>query len=295
MTILDDIRAHKEKEVAEREVARPLDQLIAACNSAPQVRRFGEALRRPGLQLIAEVKRKSPTKGDLALDADAPQLAETYLSSGAAAVSVLTDERFFSGADADLQAVRARVDGPLLRKDFVISSYQIYEARSLGADAVLLIVSMLSDELLNTFLDTADCLGMGALVETHTEDEVRRAVAINAQIIGINNRDLSNFTVDLATTERLRPLIPERTLVVSESGISTRADVERAQAAGAKAILVGEALVTAPDRRARIAELLGLAQHPRPLGEGRGEGVPSGAHRGQLGGSQGSAPRVPTA
>jgi indole-3-glycerol phosphate synthase len=169
---------------------------------------------------------------------------------------VLTDEHFFSGADADLQAVRARVDGPLLRKDFVISTYQIYEACSLGADAVLLIVSMLTDEQLRTFLDTAETLGMDALVETHMADEVRRAVALNAQIIGINNRDLSTFTVDIGTTERLRHLIPDPIVVVSESGIARREDVARVEAAGATAILVGEALVTAPDARARIAELL---------------------------------------
>jgi indole-3-glycerol phosphate synthase len=256
MTILDDIRDHKERELADRKGRRPLSDLVAACESAPPARGFGEALRRPGLQLIAEVKRRSPAKGDLAPDADAPRLAETYLSGGAAAVSVLTDEHFFSGADADLQAVRARVDGPLLRKDFVISTYQIYEACLLGADAVLLIVSMLTDEQLRTFLDTADALGMDALVETHTEDEVRRAVGLNAQIIGINNRDLSTFTVDLGTTERLRHLVPDPIVVVSESGISRREDVARVQAAGAKAILVGEALVTAPDARARIAELL---------------------------------------
>jgi indole-3-glycerol phosphate synthase len=227
---------------------------------------FGDALRRPGLQLIAEVKRRSPAKGDLALGADAPSLAATYLTGGAAAVSVLTDERFFSGSDADLQAVRAHVDGPLLRKDFVIEEYQIYEARTLGADAILLIVSMLTDEQLAQFLGVATSLGLDALVETHTAEEVHRATAIGAQIIGINNRDLATFTVDLATTEQLRPLIPSSAVAVSESGILSRADVERAEAAGAKAILVGEALVTAPDARVRIGELLGrrntVAQRP---------------------------------
>lgn len=260
MNILDEIRAHKERELAERQAARPLPELIRACDRAPAVRRFGEALRRTasdGVALIAEVKRRSPAKGSLHPDADAPALAAAYARAGAAAISVVTDERFFSGADADLREVKRRVGGPALRKDFTISSYQIYEARALGADAILLIVSMLSDDLLNTFLDTADCLGMDALVEAHTDDEVRRAVALRAPIIGINNRDLATFEVDLGTTERLRSLIPDRTLVVSESGIASRADVERAAAAGAQAVLVGEALVTAADPAAKVRELLG--------------------------------------
>jgi indole-3-glycerol phosphate synthase len=297
MSILDDIRAHKEQEVAAREAARPLATLIAACGDARPVRRLSKALRPdvgadvrhsesetpnpPAVKLIAEVKRRSPTRGDLRPDADAPALATSYVAAGAAAVSVLTDEHFFHGTDDDLVEVRGRISAPVLRKDFTISSYQIYEARALGADAILLIVSMLSDDLINTFLDTADCLGMDALVEAHTEDEVRRAVALRAPIIGINNRDLATFEVDLGTTERLRPLIPERTIVVSESGILGRADVERAAAAGATAVLVGEALVTAVDPAAKVAELLGLRAvgqgwmararpHPNPLPEGEG-------------------------
>lgn len=268
MTILDDIRAHKEGEVAAREAARPLAALVAACNDAPPVRRLSAALgTRPEsaeggtrnsreVKLIAEVKRRSPTRGDLRPDADAPGLAACYIAAGAAAVSVLTDERFFHGADDDLIAVRERIPAPVLRKDFTISSYQIYEARALGADAILLIVSLLTDELIHIFLDTADCLGIDTLVEAHTEEEVRRAVAIGAPIIGINNRDLGTFAVDLGTTERLRPLIPDRTIVVSESGIMSRADVERVATAGAQAVLVGEALVTAADPGAKVHELL---------------------------------------
>jgi indole-3-glycerol phosphate synthase len=268
VTILDEIRAHKELEVAAREAARPISELMAACGAAPPVRRLSQVLRPIGkaasgtrnprfARLIAEVKRRSPTRGDLRPDADAPALAASYAEAGAAAISVVTDERFFHGADDDLVAVRNRVAAPVLRKDFTISSYQIYEARTLGADAILLIVSLLTDDLINTFLDTADCLGMDALVETHTEDEVRRAVDLRAPIIGINNRDLATFTVDLATTQRLRRLIPERTTVVSESGILSRLDVERVCAAGADAVLVGEALVTATDPAAKVRELLG--------------------------------------
>lgn len=257
MSILDEIRAHKEHEVAARQAARPLDDVIAGCACAPPVRSLRDTLRQTGVQLIAEVKRRSPAKGALRPDADAVALAETYLGAGAAAVSVLTDERFFSGSDADLVAVRARALGPVLRKDFTISSYQIHEARALGADAVLLIVSLLSDDQLQTFQETAHGLGMDAIVEVHTEEETRRAVGLGAAIVGINNRDLSTFRVDLATTERLRPLIPERTVAISESGISSRGDVERAAAAGADAVLVGESLVTATDPAARVRELLG--------------------------------------
>lgn len=260
VSILDEIRSHKEQEVSRREAARPLADLIRACDSIPGARRMRETLQRPSaceVGLIAEVKRRSPARGALRLDVDAPALAATYISAGAAAISVLTDERFFAGSDADLAAVRARVDRPVLRKDFVVSDYQIYEARALGADAVLLIVSMLSDEFLNVFLNTAECLGMDALVEVHTEDEVEQAVAAGASIIGINNRDLRTFQIDLSTTERLRPLVPDRIVVVSESGILTRADVERVTAAGADAVLVGEALVTAPDPAAKVQEMMG--------------------------------------
>ncbi|HZT06638.1 MAG TPA: indole-3-glycerol phosphate synthase TrpC [Chloroflexota bacterium] len=257
MTILDEIRAHKEREVAEREGRRSLDDVLRECDSAPPPRSLSSALRRPGTQVIAEVKRRSPAKGDLAPHADASIVAQRYVNGGAAAVSVLTDERFFSGSDADLRAVRARIDAPILRKDFVITAYQVSEARALGADAVLLIVAMLSDEQLARLMEAARDLEMDALVETHTEEEVRRAVALDAAIIGINNRDLATFRVDLRTTERLRPLIPDEALVVSESGITRRADVERVVAAGAHAVLVGEALVTAADPAAKLAELLG--------------------------------------
>ena len=259
MSILDDIRAHKERELAERQAARPLDAIIAASQCAPAVRSLRDALRQPGVQLIAEVKRRSPAKGELRMDADAVALAETYLDAGAAAVSVLTDERFFSGADADLVAIRTRARGPVLRKDFTISRYQVYEARSLGADAILLIASLLSDDQIRSFRETTDELRMDAIVEVHTEQETRRAVGLGARIIGINNRDLSNFHVDLATTERLRPLIPAATVAISESGIGSRQDVQRAEAAGADAVLVGEALVTAADPATRVRELLGRA------------------------------------
>lgn len=261
MTILDEIRVHKEQELAERERKRPLADVIAACDDAPPVRQFADALQAAaqanGIALIAEVKRRSPAAGELRPHADAPQLARTYASAGAAAISVLTDERFFGGADADLRAVRDEVGAPVLRKDFTLSPYHIYEARSLGADAVLLIASLLDDPQIASALETVADLGMSAIVEVHSQAEAERAVGLRAPIIGINNRDLSTFTVDLGTTERLRPFIPDDTIVISESGIGCRADVERARAAGAQAILVGEALARSNDPAAKVRELLG--------------------------------------
>ncbi|MSQ23711.1 MAG: indole-3-glycerol phosphate synthase TrpC [Chloroflexi bacterium] len=266
MTILDEIRAHKEQEVADREARHPLSELIGACGSAAKGQPFAKTLAAAaaadGIALIAEVKRSSPSAGALRPDADATALGSSYVEAGASAVSVLTDERFFSGRDSDLRELRTRVTAPLLRKDFTISSYQIYEARTLGADAVLLIVSMLSDEQISACLDTADSLGLDAIVEVHSEEETRRAVALHVPIIGINNRNLATFQVDLATTEQLRPLIPDGTLVIGESGISTRADVQRLQAAGVHAVLVGSALVTAIDPAAKVRELLG---RPSPV------------------------------
>jgi indole-3-glycerol phosphate synthase len=261
VTILDEIRAHKEIEVAERQERRPLDRLIDQCGAASPAATFAKALResagRDGVALIAEVKRKSPSAGALRADADASALGISYVKAGAAAVSVLTDERFFSGSDSDLSDLRARVSAPLLRKDFTISEYQIYEARTLGANAVLLIAAMLTDEQIGQFLNAAVSLGLDAIVEVHTEEETRRAVALHVPIVGINNRNLADFTVDLATTERLRPLVPDGTLIVGESGISTRSDVERLQRAGVNAVLVGSALVTANDPAAKVRELLG--------------------------------------
>lgn len=261
MTILDEIAAYKRQEMAAHQLVRPLIDVIALCDTAPRGASFADSLAtaavRDGIALIAEVKRRSPSAGALRADVDAVSLGTTYVAAGATAVSVLTDEKFFSGSDDDLRNLRRHVAAPLLRKDFTISLYQVYEARALGADAVLLIASLLSDEELNVFWDTADSLGMGAIIEVHSEEEARRAVAMHAPIIGINNRDLSTFEVDLGTVERLRPLIPDRTLVIGESGISSRADVQRLQSAGVQAVLVGQALVTAGDPAAGVRELLG--------------------------------------
>jgi indole-3-glycerol phosphate synthase len=216
------------------------------------------ALRRDTVALIAEVKHASPSRGVLIEAFDPVGIGATYVQNGAAAVSVLTDERFFQGSLDDLAAVRRAVDVPLLRKDFVIDEFQVYQARAAGADAVLLIVAALEDEQLATLHELANEQGMVALVEVHTEGELERALRIQPRLLGINNRDLKTFDVDLATTERLAPLVPPGTTVVGESGIFTVSDVARLARAGVDAVLVGEALIAARDTAAKVSELSGV-------------------------------------
>jgi len=222
---------------------------------------FVGALRSSGgaLKLIAEIKRKSPSRSVFCADLDAAQLARTYEASGAACISVLTDEKFFSGTLDDLRAVRASVALPILRKEFIIDETQIYEARANGADAILLIAAILDDEQLSCFTRLTQQLGMAALIEVHDELELRRVLPLRPQLVGINNRDLKTFHTGLEVSERLRPLITHDCIVVGESGIHTRADVERLQRAGVNAILVGESLVLARDVSAKVKELLGVA------------------------------------
>ncbi len=260
--ILERIVAAKRQELERRRQEEPLAVLRARAVETPPTRSLAEALRGPSLALIAEVKRASPSRGILRADLDPQALARTYAGSGAAAISVLTEEQHFQGSLDDLSAVRAAVDGcgdtrpPLLRKDFLFDAYHLFEARVYGADAVLLIAAILNPGLLAELLALARTLGLECLVEVHDERELERALAADAQIIGINNRDLRTFEVDLAVSERLRPLIPADRVVVAESGIHTRADVERLRALGVNAVLIGEALVTAEDAGAKIRELL---------------------------------------
>ncbi len=257
-TILDRIVAHKRQELAAAQAATPIAELKARLAEAPPLRPFGKAIRGGSIRLIAEVKRASPSKGLLRADLDPASLARAYAGAGAAAISILTDEKHFSGSLGNLQAVRAALpDGPpLLRKDFLFDIYQLYEARLHGADAVLLIAAILNPGLLAQLIALARTLGMAALVEVHDEREIERALMAEAEIIGINNRNLRTFDVDLATTERLRPLVPPGKTVVAESGVHTRADVKRLQAVGVHAVLIGEALVTATDPAAKIRELM---------------------------------------
>jgi indole-3-glycerol phosphate synthase len=261
--ILDRIVASKRQELERRRRDEPLDALRERAAQAPPTRSLTEALRRGSPALIAEVKRASPSRGVLRADLDAQALARTYADSGAAAISVLTEVQHFQGSLDDLRAVRATLDGrgdarpPILRKDFLFDAYHLFEARACGADAVLLIVAMLEPDLLADLLALASTLGLEGLVEVHDEQELGRALAADAQVIGINNRDLRTFEVDLATTEHLRPLIPQGRVVVAESGIHSRADVQRLRALGVNAVLIGEAVVTAEDPAAKIRELLG--------------------------------------
>ncbi|MCC7372089.1 MAG: indole-3-glycerol phosphate synthase TrpC [Chloroflexi bacterium] len=245
--ILDDILANKRNEVAERLARVPQAEQAARAAAAAPARDFLGALRRPGVSIISEIKRQSPAKGALRLDMDAPTMARTYAAAGTSCISVLTDEKYFKGSDADLTAVRERVTVPVLRKDFVVSPYQVYEARAIGADCVLLIVLALTpDEIVSTSA-LATSLGMAALVEVHTEDELRIALDCGSELIGINNRDLTRMVTDVATTAKLRPLVPAGVTLVSESGIRTAEDIAMLRDLGVDAALIGESLVTAPD------------------------------------------------
>lgn len=258
-TILDRIVADKRDELAAAKKAVPLAELKRRSEEAPAVRPFAPALRGPGIDLIAEVKKASPSRGLLRTDFDPVRLATDYRDAGAAAISVLTDEKHFQGSLTHLSAVReALPDGPpLLRKDFLFEEYQLHEARCHGADAVLLITAILETAALHGLVEFAATLGMDAVVEVHDEVEIERAVTAGATIIGINNRDLRTFEVDFATTERLTPLAPPGTTIVAESGIFTRDDVQRLEACGVHAVLIGEALVTARNPSAKITELFG--------------------------------------
>ena len=256
-TILDQIVEWKYKEVAAAKQAGSVAALQRQSSMAPPPRDMVAALARPGVSLIAEVKRASPSKGVLCPDLDPATLASAYEAGGAAAISVLTDERFFQGSLDDLRTVRQHAGLPVLRKDFVIDPYQIIEARVAGADAVLLIVAVLSDGDLVSLYQLVRELGMAALVEVHDEAELARALEIGPRIVGINNRDLRTFHVDLETTARLRARVPKDVVLVAESGVHTPADVARLSAIGADAMLIGEALVRAPDVGQKIRELLG--------------------------------------
>lgn len=243
MSVLDDIIAGVRSDLAQREAALSLDEVIALADDAPDALDPWQAFREPGIAVISEVKRRSPSKGDLADIADPASLAAQYEAGGATAISVLTEQRRFGGSLADLDAVRARVTTPILRKDFIVTPYQVFEARAHGADLVLLIVAALDDYELAALHALARDLGMTVLVETHTPDEVRRALDVGAELIGVNNRNLKTLEVDLHQFARLAPLIPDAVAKVAESGIGTVDDVRLVADAGADVVLVGEALV----------------------------------------------------
>ena len=220
---------------------------------------FASALRGEGVKLIAEVKKASPSRGVIRAGFDPLKIAEIYAANGASAISVLTESKYFEGSLNHLRDIKAMLKDeglPLLRKDFILDPYQIYQSRAYGADAVLLIVAILSPENLNELLLLSSGLGMSSIVEVHEEAELEIALKSGAKIIGINNRDLSSFEVDLATTKRLRPLIPSEVVVISESGIKDRSDIEKLEGWGVDAVLVGEALMAAADIALKMRELL---------------------------------------
>jgi indole-3-glycerol phosphate synthase len=236
-----------------------LDSIIEGVREDLAARRgsMGALHERDEMNVIAEVKRSSPSKGNLAPISDPAALAEKYQEAGAAAVSVLTEQRRFGGSLADLDAVRSRIEIPVLRKDFMVDEYQFLEARAHGADIVLLIVAALSKSQLKDFYDLATELGMASLVEVHTQSELESAMDISSRIVGVNSRNLKTLEVSASVFEELIPTIPSSVIRVAESGISTRADVAQAQKAGATAILVGESLVKSGDPISAMRELLG--------------------------------------
>lgn len=256
--ILDEICANKRIEVEAAKQQVPFHELEERIEQRRKARDFRGALRMSGISLIAEVKRASPTLGTFLENIDPAELAGVYKQAGARAISVLTDEKYFKGTLADLSAVHAAVPVPCLRKEFIVDEYQIFEARAAEADAILLIVKCLSDAQLRDYLKTAESLGMASLVETHTAEEIERAIGAGAHIIGINNRDLTTFSVDINITLSLKKYVPGGHVLVSESGIHTREHVRRLEDGGVDAILVGEALVKSGDVSGKIRELLGL-------------------------------------
>ena len=269
-TFLQTIVARKRVELAERRAAVPEAALESLAAEAPPPRDVVAALEPDRLGVIAEVKRASPSKGAIALDLDAVTQARRYAEGGADAISVLTDVEFYHGSLDDLRAIRAAVPTPVLRKDFILDRYGLLEARAAGADLVLLIVAALAigpqgRSALSALIEEARALGLTPLVEVYTAEEARVALEIGAELVGVNNRNLHTFEVSLETTERLAPLLAPHALVVSLSGMSSAADARRAVAAGARAVLVGEALVRADDPAALLRGLKSI-----PIAAGRG-------------------------
>jgi len=254
--MLDKIIAQKREEVEQRKKAAPLTYLQECIAGRKPPLDLAAALKGDHIRLIAEVKKASPSRGLLGPNLDPTELARTYAEGGAAAISVLTEESYFMGSIEHLAAIKEVVGLPLLRKDFIFDPYQVYESRAYGADALLLITAILSQGQLKELTSLSHGLGLRYLVEVHNENEVERAVLSGAEIIGINNRDLRTFAVDIDTTRRLRPLIPKEKTVVTESGIKSRRDMERLGRWGVDAVLIGEALVTGNDVRAKMKELL---------------------------------------
>ena len=259
MTILDQLADHARERVAAAKAALPLADLRRQAEALPKGDfAFEKAIRKPGMSFICECKKASPSKGLIAPDFPYLEIAKAYEAAGADCVSVLTEPKWFLGSDGYLRDIAAAVSIPCLRKDFTVDEYMIWRAKLLGASAVLLICAILTPRQLGEYLDLCDDLGLAALVEAHDETEIRTALDAGARMVGVNNRNLKDFTVDTENSRRLRTLVPEGVLFVAESGVRDGADVRRLRDSDADAVLVGEALMRAPDRTAKLAELRGL-------------------------------------
>ncbi|MDH6115986.1 indole-3-glycerol phosphate synthase [Kitasatospora sp. GAS204A] len=262
MSVLDEIIDGVREDLAERQARVSLDELKELAAKAPDAKDGVAALRGEGVRVICEVKRSSPSKGALAAIADPAALAVDYSAGGAAAISVLTEQRRFGGSLADLDAVRAAVDTPLLRKDFIVTAYQLWEARAHGADLALLIVAALEQPALVSLIERAESIGLTPLVEVHDEEEIRRAVDAGARIIGVNARNLKTLEVDRDTFGNVVHAIPDGIVKVAESGVRGPHDLIAYANLGADAVLVGESLVTGKDPKAAVADLVAAGAHP---------------------------------
>lgn len=259
--ILDEIAAYAAQRVAHaKKFVSPGELREAALKLPKGDLKFTKALQADGMSLICEVKKASPSKGIISEEFPYLVIAKDYEAAGADCISCLTEPKWFLGSDDIFREIRSTVSTPMLRKDFTVDEYQLYEAKVLGADAVLLICALLDTKTIERYLGICDTLGLSALVETHDETEIESAVQAGAKIIGVNNRNLKNFTVDFSNAARLREKIPASVLFVAESGVTGAADIARLKAAGADAVLVGEALMKAPDRRAALREFRRAAQ-----------------------------------
>jgi len=267
VTVLEEILDGVRADLAVRQQHTPLDELKDAARRAAAPRDVMAVLRRPDVTVIAEVKRSSPARGALAPITDPAALARDYAAGGASIISVLTEPRWFHGSLADLAAIRQAVTVPVLRKDFVLGSYQLWEARAHGADMILLIVAALDQNALVSLVERALSIGLMPLVEAHTDSEVVRAVAAGAKVIGVNARDLATLALDRGVFGRLAPLMPPDVVKVAESGIRGPRDLLAYAAAGADAVLVGESLVTGKDPRSAVADLVTAGSHPALRGD----------------------------
>ncbi|MCL1990394.1 MAG: indole-3-glycerol phosphate synthase TrpC [Defluviitaleaceae bacterium] len=257
MSILQEIASKTKARVAKSKTTLPLAQLIKLAEQTKQPPSFKAALKQPNLSFICEVKKASPSKGVIAPDFKPLDIAKTYEQVGARAISVLTEPFYFQGADAYLKEIAEHVKIPLLRKDFIVDEYMIYEAKVLGASAILLIVSLLDQTALTRYLNVAHDIGLDVLVEVHSEAEAELALQVPTRIIGVNHRNLSDFTMDMTLSEKIKKQVPAGCVFVAESGLHTGADIHAMRVIGADAVLIGESFMRHPDKAAKMAELKG--------------------------------------